>query len=1075
MYITHAARFNKQNVNFRNVKERNIQIFVKTILGNTISIDTNNYEDIKTLKHKIYNKTGVETKKQRLIFAGKQLSDKKNIVDYNIKKHSTIHLSSRLLGGGSHGPQQGGQGGHNTTPGGGAATAGPTSHQTGTPTTTGGTSVSGYFNSTNTGVDVSVPVPNDASYNQGTISIKTVVIHPTNGAIGTLVAHATTHTITSSDFGTSVTINIPGTDIQNINGYAEGVDISFGSAIDGSNNTALSVGQTSTTALTVDTVKPTMTISATDANGGSLTSGATSQDAAISLKFTSDSATTDFVQGDIDLSGGTLSNWTPTSSTVYDASFTPNAGATVITQIDVDGGKFTDAAGNNNDASNLFKWTYGTGAGGGGSHGGGGATTIDLSANPATSGPKDFVNVNENVATSFVVTTISDKNNLAHSFSFDTSTGDHGKFDIDASSGVITFKASPDFEDASGSGTGNANIYELTIDASGTNVTTVGGANGTSYQFQIKVQNLADTIDLSANSFTIVSGNIDVSENTTAVTTISDLDNTANSFDLSGADAGSFSITNAGVLTFNTAPDFETPGSVAGTNAYSLTVDASNNNGTVTTVGAANGPSLSFTVNVKDVNFDKTLLNLSPASNSTFEDAEITYTLNEDVSGVRVIWEETSTVGGPFVRHDPVELNSQYWVAGTHSVDSSANWTSNGNTTNATWKLKLQVNKTALTSYPAVTHASNHAVSTNLTYVFDISDTLINLRGKTSADLNKATNLIIEDTTDISAGGLSVLVSKTTSQLKLFNNPDISGSFVDLSNVLLGGTPRLDASDCDVTVNDAISVPDFKKLDDVLDNNIILTGGIKVNVTSDFVSGQDIFKQDLSNVFIQDGDVNVTVVNNITATKYNRIDLNTTGSITTQGTGVGSKLNKANNKASSSGLGGGVGGATRLAKMKKSGIPVKAGTTKADKDDTDYKDALAAIKTEISSGSGTGATSKKQKRRAAVALLTSNNTTIKQFPMKKEDLGFNDKTKFKTDDIVVIVPGETVDIAAIRALTSNNSTGFVVMLDDGEETTLTVGTGKNVKIVREDSGANERYKIDTLTGITHSDFKKVTG
>ena len=32
----------------------------------------------------------------------------------------------------------------------------------------------------------------------------------------------------------------------------------------------------------------------------------------------------------------------------------------------------------------------------------------------------------------------------------------------------------------------------------------------------------------------------------------------------------------------------------------------------------------------------------------------------------------------------------------------------------------------------------------------------------------------------------------------------------------MGGTPRLDASDCDVTVNDAISVPDFKKLDDVL-------------------------------------------------------------------------------------------------------------------------------------------------------------------------------------------------------------------------------------------------------------------
>ena len=44
-----------------------------------------------------------------------------------------------------------------------------------------------------------------------------------------------------------------------------------------------------------------------------------------------------------------------------------------------------------------------------------------------------------------------------------------------------------------------------------------------------------------------IKGNINVSENTTAVTTISDLDNTANSFALSGADAGSFNISNAGV------------------------------------------------------------------------------------------------------------------------------------------------------------------------------------------------------------------------------------------------------------------------------------------------------------------------------------------------------------------------------------------------------------------------------------------------------------------------------------------------------------------------------------------------
>ena len=37
---------------------------------------------------------------------------------------------------------------------------------------------------------------------------------------------------------------------------------------------------------------------------------------------------------------------------------------------------------------------------------------------------------------------------------------------------------------------------------------------------------------------------------------------------------GSFSISSAGELTFNTAPNFEAPGSAAGTNVYMVTVEA---------------------------------------------------------------------------------------------------------------------------------------------------------------------------------------------------------------------------------------------------------------------------------------------------------------------------------------------------------------------------------------------------------------------------------------------------------------------------------------------------------------------
>ena len=92
---------------------------------------------------------------------------------------------------------------------------------------------------------------------------------------------------------------------------------------------------------TYDTTAPTMAITAAE-----ISDGGTSNDATLSLTFTSSEATTNFVVGDITVSGGALSNFAATSSTVYTATFTPTgAGATTI---DVASSKFTDAAGNNN-------------------------------------------------------------------------------------------------------------------------------------------------------------------------------------------------------------------------------------------------------------------------------------------------------------------------------------------------------------------------------------------------------------------------------------------------------------------------------------------------------------------------------------------------------------------------------------------------------------------------------------------------------------------------------------------------------------------------------------------------------
>ena len=77
----------------------NITIHVKTLQGETTTMEVSTDEDIKVIKQKLQDKKGIPDDQQRLIFSGKQLEDGKTLNDYGIQDVANIHMVLRLRGG----------------------------------------------------------------------------------------------------------------------------------------------------------------------------------------------------------------------------------------------------------------------------------------------------------------------------------------------------------------------------------------------------------------------------------------------------------------------------------------------------------------------------------------------------------------------------------------------------------------------------------------------------------------------------------------------------------------------------------------------------------------------------------------------------------------------------------------------------------------------------------------------------------------------------------------------------------------------------------------------------------------
>ncbi len=201
---------------------------------------------------------------------------------------------------------------------------------------------------------------------------------------------------------------------------------------------------------------------------------------------------------------------------------------------------------------------------------------------------------------------------------------DAAKFTLN-NAGILSFRTAPDYEDPGD--VNKNNVYEVTVRASDGTVhtdrmvrVTVTGLN----EAPVITREPATGLRISGRS------SVSVAENATAVETYTARGPDADmaTWGVTGDDAGKFSISSSGALSFRSAPNYENPGSAAGTNVYSVTVTA--NDGTNT----AMHPVTVTVTDVEETGTGDALVDRYDAdTNGTIEKSEVVTAIDDYLDG----------------------------------------------------------------------------------------------------------------------------------------------------------------------------------------------------------------------------------------------------------------------------------------------------------------------------------------------------------------------------------------------------------------------------------------------------------
>ena len=162
------------------------------------------------------------------------------------------------------------------------------------------------------------------------------------------------------------------------------------------------------------------------------------------------------------------------------------------------------------------------------------------------------------------------------------SADDGGFFEIGSTSGVLTFKNAPNFEDKQDAG--NDNVYNVTVTVTDNGI---DGARGSSNHLSVSKSLAVTVTDVNETpTLTSAPSSATFDENATGVVgtyIATDPDATTGTmiWDLMGNDAGDFNITSTvngtAELTFKNSPDYERPDDTGSNNVYDITVRVRDN------------------------------------------------------------------------------------------------------------------------------------------------------------------------------------------------------------------------------------------------------------------------------------------------------------------------------------------------------------------------------------------------------------------------------------------------------------------------------------------------------------------